>query len=81
MEKFKKENISIISLEKTTLLTYPAYKIISKMKNNGNNMKFLQIYLIIDSYLYRIQYNAIDKKYDEYLESMIKIIDSFEFIK
>ncbi|MGD1838246.1 MAG: hypothetical protein ACPKPY_09360 [Nitrososphaeraceae archaeon] len=85
--KFENVNktITILKNESSTLGLQPAHKIeyysdITIKSNNKTQTvetKNLDIWSYIDDIIYEIEYSGSEEKYDEYLPSAEKIIDSF----
>jgi hypothetical protein len=73
------ENMEIIEFEKSSLASYPAYKIVAVDKIKES--KYLIVSMIKYDKLYEIYYFAINTDiYDECLETADKVINSFEFL-
>ena len=72
---------SIIIKGEDILSSYPAnYVVFTAVDDLGLEKKLKWIWTVKDNKLYIIQFNADINKYDTYLGSVNKMIDSFEFI-
>ena len=81
---------SIVESSPTTLADYPAYRVVYTGRVERNEVlenvqyrdvilnKVMEVWTLKDSKAYLISYYADEKKYDNYLETAQKMIDSFE---
>ncbi len=81
---------SIVESSPTTLANYPAYRVVYTGKVERNEVlenvlyrdvilnKVMEVWTLKDSKAYLISYYADEKKYDNHLETVQKMIDSFE---
>jgi len=68
----------IIEESKTKLSNRPAYQIIYNKKEEGYNLKRLQIWTVKDNKAYVITYTAESDKYSNYLTNAQEMISAFE---
>lgn len=78
IELQKSKYRKIIISEQTTLVNYPAYKIIYLDNTEEWNKKIMTILTVKNNTLYSITYFTDENKYSVYLETIQKIINSFE---
>lgn len=75
------ENWKIAKKESVKLDWMEAYMVIYTWKYNWYDLKWKQIWTIIDSKAYIISYTGEEKSFDDYIVSMDKIIESFKMTK
>ncbi len=76
--KLSDPNVKIIEEGKTQLANRPAYRVVYTHKEDGVNIKRLQVWMVKNNKAYIITYTADMMKYSEYLSTAQTMINSFE---
>jgi hypothetical protein len=80
--KYKTENArtSIISQEDTTIDGEPAVKVLSNVKGNSGDVKYLFIYTIHDKKYYTIGFIGNTNNFNRYLPEFEQMLNTFKFV-
>lgn len=71
-------NAKIISSKETTLAGKPGYEVIYSGQQGKYNLKWRQLWTIVDNKAYIISSTSEEARFDNYFETFNKMADSFE---
>lgn len=74
-------NVKIISETDSNLAGRPAYRVVYTFSDEGNQLKRMETWTLKNYRVYSITYEAQAGKYDEYLPTAEKMINSFQLDK